>query len=87
MIIKTWELGKSLFDENDLRWCRSLDITLHVDTGTKDFIIAGSASNFKVMGRFIVTLCTITEKQEAALLLKYGQDIYLIEEKIIDVKI
>jgi len=69
MIIKTWELGKSLFDENDLRWCRSLDIPV------------------KVMGRSIVTLCTITEKQETALLLKYGQDIYLIEEKIIDVKI
>ena len=77
MIIKTWELGKSLFDENDLRWCRSLDIPVH----------GNFKVNFKVMGRSIVTLCTITEKQETALLLKYGQDIYLIEEKIIDVKI
>lgn len=86
-MIKTWQLAKSIFDENDLLWCKSLGITVHVDTDTNDFFIAGSASTFKVISRLNITLSTSTEKQETALHLKYGDNLQLIEEKIFNIKI
>lgn len=75
---KIWILLKTTFEENDYLWCQSLGVDVNIETNMIDFTVVGTLPNFAIVGKRTIKLQSFTEKQESALILKYGTDLKFI---------
>lgn len=77
---RTWSLQQDTVGEDDFKWLKAFDIPIRVDTPEKKFYTANGRA-YTVYGKPLYTLDTTTDKQRDMLVLKYGNDVVLIQEE------
>lgn len=79
---RTWMLLQETVDESDFKWLMAFDIPIRIDKPEQTFTTASGRSH-TIYGKATYTLDTHTDKQRDMLVLKYGNNIMLIQEEIV----
>jgi hypothetical protein len=80
---RTWMLNSDyVIGEDDFKWLMAFDIPIRIDKPEQTFTTASGRSH-TIYGKANYTLDTTTDKQRDMLVLKYGNDIVLIQEEIV----
>jgi hypothetical protein len=78
---RTWILNYDyVLGEDDFKWLKAFDIPIRIDAPTHDFTTY-SGQKVTVQGKPTYTLDTTTDKQRNMLMLKYGDQIVLLQEE------
>ena len=83
MTFRTWMLASDyVIGEDDFKWLKAFDIPIRIDKPEHTFDTA-TGRQHTVYGTPIYTLDTTTDKQRNMLMLKYGDQIILLQEEYV----
>lgn len=80
MQIRTWVLMKDDIDESDKIWLHAFAISIHIDRPTHTFNVSSGATH-TIYGKPKITITTTEDRQRDMLILKYGNDVFLLSEE------
>ena len=81
MTFRTWMLNSNyVVGEDDFKWLKAFDISIKIDKPEQTFTTATGRSH-TIYGTPMYTLDTTTDKQKNMLMLKYGDQIVLLQEE------
>ena len=81
MKYRTWMLMVDSVDESDFKWLKAFDIPIRIEQPSHTFDTINGKSTHTVMGKPTYTLDTTTDKQRDMIVLKYGNQVLLIQEE------
>ena len=76
---RTWMLLQEEVGEADFKWCTAFGIPMRIEKPEHTFDTVGGRTH-TVYGKPTITLDTTTDKQRDMLVLKYGNNIMLVQE-------
>ena len=83
MVFRTWMLNSDYnIGEDDFKWLKAFDIPIRIDRPSHTFDTAAGRQH-TVYGKATYTLDTTTDKQRNMLMLKYGDQIVLLQEEYV----
>ena len=80
MTFRTWKLLQETVGEDDFKWLKAFDIPIRIDRPEHTFSTSAGGTH-TVYGKPNYTLDTTTDKQRDMLVLKYGNNILLLQEE------
>lgn len=78
----TWLYLKQTLNESDFKWLKGFDISVKIDAPTHEIHDANGTTRH-LQGKPLITFDTTTEKQSHMLMLKFSEDIVLLQRCVV----